>query len=239
MDAEDRFLAYAAGQVAVLGLLAGVTGAMVLYTPYLFGLQHTYLAPGLSGPVATAAHRLLQFLFPAVLVAFLVVPFVAGVLALTGRDVLGISKNSLTAFALLLVFTTGAVTGSLAAGGASGTLVETRDGGVPQTAFAFDYEPTGDDRGVLTIRHDGGDDVAADRLVVQGEGIVDVAGANQTREGSWQGSTSGVEWRDERVVAQGDAVAVGVERDCVVRVVYELQGNIATLGKYTCPGADN
>jgi len=32
---------------------------------------------------------------------------------------------------------------------------------------------------------------------------------------------------------------VGVERDCVVRVVYELQGNIATLGKYTCPGADN
>jgi hypothetical protein len=90
---------------------------------------------------------------------------------------------------------------------------------------------------VLTIAHDGGDDAAAERLVVQGDAIVDVAGANQTREGRWQGSASDRKWRDERVVARGDAVAVGVERDGVVRVVWRHRSDAATLAKHTCRGA--
>lgn len=236
MDPESRFLAYATGQTAVLGLLAGLVGAMVLFTPFLFGLQHTYLASDLSGTAASATHRLLQVLYPTVLALYVLVPVVAwGVLTALGRDVPGTSGTALTALALLLVFTTGAVTGALAAGGLSETVRETRSGS-PQVAFAFDYEPTDDGRGVLTITHDGGDAVVADLLVLQSEEIADVPGANQTRDGTWQGATSDVDWRGEPVVAQGDAVAVGVERDCVVRVVY---ADRATLGKYVCPGAES
>lgn len=107
----------------------------------------------------------------------------------------------------------------------------------PQAAFAFEYEPADDGRGVLTVRHDGGLEIPVEELSLRPDpngSFVAVAGANQTAAGRWQGSTTPGE--DGPVVAPGDAVAVGLAADCeTVRVVWDDGSNAATLGYYECP----
>lgn len=90
-----------------------------------------------------------------------------------------------------------------------------RSGPVPQASFAFEYEETGDDRGLLTITHDGGDAIPSEELFVRGIGFADVAGADQTSAGPWGGTTS------DGAVAAGDAVVVGVASDYEIRLVWQ------------------
>jgi hypothetical protein len=106
----------------------------------------------------------------------------------------------------------------------------------PQAAFAYDYDPAGDGRAVLEIRHEGGPAIPAEELSVESDTIVPVEGANQTESGPWQGSTTAGE--DGRVVDVGDAVAVGITEDCeAVRVVWRGEAAAATIALYECPGA--
>jgi hypothetical protein len=132
--------------------------------------------------------------------------------------------------------------GALVIGAVGGGLVGAPLGGAVETwrgtpQAAFDYETTRTANGTrLTITHDGGDPVPADWFRVQGD-LTAVPGANQTRTGPWNGSTTHIEqaFRPGPHVAPGDQVAVGVPEDCVVRVVYANRaGDTATLGKYTC-----
>lgn len=106
--------------------------------------------------------------------------------------------------------------------------------GTPQASL--DYETTETADGTrLTVTHDGGDEIPAAGLRLTGN-LTAVPGANQTRAGPWNGSTTRIEqtFRPGPHVAPGDAVAVGVPKDCVVRVVYRRGGDTVTLGKYTC-----
>jgi hypothetical protein len=112
-------------------------------------------------------------------------------------------------------------------------LVETRQyGAPPQAAFAFETTGTADGTR-LTVTHDGGDRVRADRLRVEGD-LAPVPGVDQSRSGPWNGTTSPA--ADGPVVEPGDPVTVGLAdaESCGVRVVFRRGGDAATLGKYTC-----
>ena len=134
---------------------------------------------------------------------------------------------------LVAALVVGAVGGGLV-GIPLGGAVETWDG-TPQAAF--DYETTETANGTrLTVTHDGGDPIPADWLRVQGD-LTAVPGADRTRAGPWNGSTTRIEqaFRPGPHVAPGDRITVGVPEDCVVRVVFENRaGDTTTLGKYTC-----
>lgn len=97
----------------------------------------------------------------------------------------------------------------------------------PQVSWAAEYEETGDGRGVLTLTHEGGDNVPREALFVRGSGFADVDGVDQTSAGQWQGSASS----DDSDVRAGDAVAVGVTSDYEIRLVWEATegGRSATL----------
>lgn len=295
MDAEERFLGYAAVQLAVVTLLGGLAAAMALFGPFSF---HSRFAPEYSDQAAVVTHHLLWAFLITVGVLYVVVPVAvagyrvsrgrqfgveaawavlalvglpallwtpllldgydptrrrlgAGILLLVGLGVLAVGYLSVSDrvdddawrpspwtfgnVALTVVFVvTFALVGG-AGGIATGGLVEEHHRSVPQVAFDTAYEPVGGDRGVLTIRHDAGRAVKVDNLAIRGDGITAVEGANQTSAGPWQGEASsrGSGESGDRAVQQGDAVTVGVEEGCVVRVVYERMGS-STLDKYTC-----
>jgi hypothetical protein len=117
-------------------------------------------------------------------------------------------------------------------------LSETRDvnpGGPPLATFVFEATETADGTR-LTITHDGGDRIGADRIHVEGD-LAAVPGADQARAGSWNGTTSADD--GARVVEPDDAVTVGLASadDCVVRVVYRYRRDAATLDRYDCADA--
>ena len=88
---------------------------------------------------------------------------------------------------------------------------------LPQVAFGFEYESTGDGRGRLTVTHEAGDSVSADQLFLRGQGFADVAGVDQTSQGPWQGEASG----DGGRVVAGDSAVAGVTSDYQVSVQWE------------------
>lgn len=95
-------------------------------------------------------------------------------------------------------------------------LVEEHSLSPPQTAFDYAYTPTDDDRGVLTIAHDGGDHIPVDRVWIHGEGFAAVEGADQTQAGRWHGETTArPDGQAGVVVEEGDSVGVGVTDGCV------------------------
>lgn len=112
-------------------------------------------------------------------------------------------------------------------------------GETPQISFAFEYDSTATstaDTGVLTITHQGGDNAAAARLFVRGDGIVLPADADPDV------TVSGTDWSQAtgtESVAAGDDVTVGVSSDCSIRVVWEsADGDVsATLAEYDGPDA--
>jgi hypothetical protein len=288
MDADRRFLALAGAQTLLVATVAGIAGALVLFSP-LGGVGLSYLLVDRSGTGARLTYRVLEALTVVVLALYVLVPvgiagslvrdgdgrpvvlagaaalavfglpaalvgpgwvaglggnaaLVAGVVAvvvLLAAAVLavrrGVPAATFANVALLFVFAVGLFVTPLALAGPAEGFVEQR-GGIPQTAFAYDYEPAGDGRGVLTVVHEGGDAVRADALSIESEDLADVAGAEQTEPGPWQGETSAVDGTDGSVVAEGDSVTVGVEGDCVVRVAYR-RGVSSTVGKFTCPDA--
>lgn len=96
-----------------------------------------------------------------------------------------------------------------------------------QLDFAYD-----DAEGTVTITHDGGDHLEADRLYVRGEGFADADGADMTAPGQWAGTIG-----EDGVVSAGDHVVVGVESDFVTSVVWEGEDASATLGMDAGPEA--
>jgi len=114
------------------------------------------------------------------------------------------------------------------------TLVEHDRFATPQVAFEFSEEAVDGNRRSLTVRHAGGDAVQADRLFVTGDGVTEVAGADQAA-GTWAGGT--VQRGDRRLVGVGNETTVGVSRDCDVRVVYRPSDErrfATTLAMYEC-----
>ncbi|WP_435195742.1 hypothetical protein [Natronomonas sp. EA1] len=126
----------------------------------------------------------------------------------------------------------GLVLGVAVSGAASGLVVEQSLSGA-QVAFDYEYEAVDDERGLLTVTHDGGDTVPARYVHLEGD-ITPVANATQTEDGRWQGDTSTVSWRDGPVIAEGDSVRVGVPADCTVRVVYRREGVASTIALVEC-----
>lgn len=135
---------------------------------------------------------------------------------------------------LVGTFVAAFVLGALIAPAAQGLVVE-HDLSSPAVSFEFTYRATGDDRGVLTITHDGGDAIGADRVTLRGEGFAAVDGVDRSRPGPWTGDTTELSGgRAESVIEEGDAVDVGVADGCTVYVVYEIGSASSTIGKYTC-----
>jgi hypothetical protein len=91
-----------------------------------------------------------------------------------------------------------------------------RTRGIPAVAFEFDYDSS---RDTVEITHSGGDNVRATDLSIRGTGFADAARADMTGPGQWRGSASG-EMGGESAVVAGDRVAVGVESDYELRVVW-------------------
>lgn len=109
----------------------------------------------------------------------------------------------------------------------------------PQVAFAFEYDAaatTSDDDAVLTVVHEGGDNVDAGQLTVEGDGITTVDGAQPdvVAAGTDWGSATGVE-----DVAAGTSLTVGVRSDCQLRLVWTADDGdrSATLAAYDGPDA--
>lgn len=295
MDDDERFLGYAAAQLAAVATLGGVAGAMTLFGPFSY---HDRLASEYSDLAAVVAQHLVWALVVTVVLLYVVTPVAvagyrvsrgrrfgveavwaivalvglpallwtpvlldgydptmrrlgAGILLFTGLGVLVVGylsvsdrvddeawRPSLWTFGnvvLAVVFVLGFALAGFVGGGAADRLVEQRYLGAVQASFGTDYDATSADRGVLTIRHEGGDAVAAEHLVIQGSGITVVDGANQTSAGPWRGAATGEAYWDEGApaVQEGDSVAVGVESGCVVQVVFE-RGHSFTLEKYEC-----
>ena len=106
--------------------------------------------------------------------------------------------------------------------------------GIPQTDFEFEYDETGDDRGILTITHTAGDTVPADQLFVRGSGFADVSEADQTAAGPWQGTASG----DDDAIFAGDFVDVGVTADYELQLVWEAADGSAAATLAADEGPD-
>lgn len=101
----------------------------------------------------------------------------------------------------------------------------------PQINFAFDYDA---DAGTVTVTHQGGDAVPAERLELQGQGFADREGTDQTSAGTWAGEASG----DGDVVVAGDSVVVGVTPSYRLFVLFTPEsGRGATLATDTGPDA--
>ena len=101
----------------------------------------------------------------------------------------------------------------------------------PQIALDFEYDA---DAGTVTVTHQGGDAVPAERLALQGQGFADREGADQTSAGTWAGEVSG----DDGAVVAGDSVVVGVTPSYRLFVLFTPEsGRGTTLGSSSGPEA--
>jgi len=99
----------------------------------------------------------------------------------------------------------------------------------PQAMFGFEYDA---DAGKLRVTHEGGDHIAARRLVIRGDGL--------DRTGSWRdlgGDASGTV-DGKPAVAAGDRVALGAAPDYEALVVWEAEDRSVstTLAQDVGPG---
>ncbi|SEN47118.1 hypothetical protein SAMN05216388_1003194 [Halorientalis persicus] len=119
---------------------------------------------------------------------------------------------------------------------------------VPKAAFSWDYERRGDDAGVLTIQHDGGDSIKATELFLRGSGIVAADEIPDTEPADLDVSEPGARWPNDAASGQvgdapgvvgGDEVRIGVASDYKISVVWEpVDGaTSATLGDGAGPDA--
>ncbi len=117
---------------------------------------------------------------------------------------------------------------------------------VPKAAFSWDYERRGDDAGVLTIQHDGGDSIKATELFCRGAGFLSADAIPDTAPAELDVSESGAQWPvgaasgqvgDTPGVVGGDAVRVGVASNYEIALVWEpVDGDTsATLGESSGP----
>lgn len=113
------------------------------------------------------------------------------------------------------------------ASGASGSAGSNTSAESPAVNFEFEYAA---DPGTVTITHTAGDTVAADELLVDGEGFADADGADMTEPGPWGGRTG-----EDGQISAGDSVVVGVRSDCVLRLVWQREDHAVTLADYAGP----
>ncbi|PSQ24527.1 hypothetical protein BRD04_01395 [Halobacteriales archaeon QS_9_67_17] len=233
-DAAARFAAQF-GQVASVALLASIALVPLAVGGYrlLAGDDRVRTAALLTAALATVPGLPVGVLWttsypPAITpfeVAAALLAVIATALAVAHRraGVAGLRRLAPAQFAHVAVgilVVVGIGTGAAVGAGLQGSVVDTNQLRAPQVAFDGNYTAVDGDRGVVTIRHDGGDDVAVDRLVLTGEGFADVDDAEQVEPGPWQGSVStGPD--GTTVVSPGDTVTVGVEGDCRIRLVHE------------------
>lgn len=92
----------------------------------------------------------------------------------------------------------------------------------PQASFSFDYEKAKEDRGTLTITHEGGDTIDQSELYIRGDGFATVPSVDMRTSGQWAGSTSSTQNGEPAVVA-GDRVTIGAESDYDLNVVWESE----------------
>lgn len=138
---------------------------------------------------------------------------------------------------LVAVLLLGVSVGTVGAGGAVSGLVERQSVSPPMTAFEANYTAGESGRGVLTIRHAGGDAVVRDRLYLRGDGFAAVDGVDQTESGRWRGETSTNSAGEGPFVTVDDTVRVGVQADCTLRLVYtfeEFEDHRRTLAEFDC-----
>jgi len=111
----------------------------------------------------------------------------------------------------------------------------TSEPATPQVAFDFAYDVTATssgESGVLTITHEGGDNVDAANLSIRGTGIVDVADVDVTETDTVWANGAQVEQ-----VSAGSSITVGATTDCDIRLVWESGDTSATLATYQGPDA--
>jgi flagellin-like protein len=111
----------------------------------------------------------------------------------------------------------------------------------PQASFTFDFDqsgtssdfstnPSGSSEGTLTITHDGGDSVEADRVSVAGSSV----------EGSTVSVTGGsAPFSSGDTISAGNSMDIGISNSDTIRVTWESQNgeNTATLAKFSGPNA--
>ena len=118
----------------------------------------------------------------------------------------------------------------------------------PQVRLAYDYEHRGDDAGVLTIQHDGGDSIRATELYLRGAGFLSAEAIPDTTPADLDVSESDTQWPvgaasgsmdGTPAVVGGDEVRIGVASDYEISVVWEPAdaATSATLGDGTGPDA--
>lgn len=109
--------------------------------------------------------------------------------------------------------------------------VSTTDDDRPEINFGFDYDS---EASTVTITHQGGSSVPAERLEIRGDGFADRDGTDQTSSGPWAGAASG----QQNTVVAGDSVAVGVTPSYQLLVLYTPEtGDGVVLGRDTGPDA--
>jgi hypothetical protein len=248
-DAAARFAAQF-GQVASIALLVSVALVPLAVGGYrlLTGDDRVRAAALLTAALATVPVLPAVVLWaasypPAVTpleVAAVLVAVIGTALAVVYRrasvaDLRRLAPAQFAHVAVGILVVVGIGTGAAVGGGLQGSVVNADQIGTPQVAFDGNYTAVDGDRGVVTIRHGGGDRVAVDRLVLTGEGFADVDDAEQVEPGPWQGSVS-TGSDGATVVSPGDTVTVGVEGDCRIRLVHEHPAldRIRTIGLIDC-----
>lgn len=134
----------------------------------------------------------------------------------------------------VVVFLVGTLLGGAVAGDTMAGFVETDSPSPPDLSVEASYTPVEGDqnRGVLTLRHSGGETVQPERLTVEGEGFADVEGADQTEPGRWRGETSHGD--AESMVGPGDVTTIGVQTDCRVILSDHYRGTSTVFRSYEC-----
>jgi len=113
----------------------------------------------------------------------------------------------------------------------------------PQASFSFEYDSSvggSDDKGLLTITHDGGDTIQGNELYIRGDlasasgwsPSPDIDSANS--DATWDSAVGG-----QTEVTAGNSIDAAVSSSYDIRVVYESQegDNSATLAQDTGPDA--
>jgi len=221
-----RYVALVAVQVGLVGILAGTTATFV--DAHLLTFSHARFAPDFSGPAAT----LVVHLGPLSLLA-IPLALCGGVALASSEEGPGAAAGAAVGVLLVVAVLVGYLAAPLGVA-AAGDPTEQRRVRPPAVAIDYDYDPTGDGRGVLTIEHAGGEPIPARALAIVGEGFAEVPGANQTAPGRWRGTTT----TDDAtpLVTADDRVAVGVTDDCSIRLVYRVGDGQRTIDRYDCPG---
>ncbi|WP_336000778.1 hypothetical protein [Halorientalis halophila] len=118
----------------------------------------------------------------------------------------------------------------------------------PQIAFSFDYEARGDDVGLLSVRHEGGDTVRASELRLRGAGILSADALPDATAGDvdvtetgarWPAANTSSELDSDAAVSAGDQVAIAVTATVDISVVWESEDgdSSATLSRFQGPDA--